>query len=78
MALASVRGALLITGDEDFGELVYRLGRLSSGVLLTRLAGLSAARKADVVASAIDAHLERMSGSFSVLRPGSLRIRSAD
>ena len=33
--------AVLITADKDFGELVYRLGRIHAGVVLIRLAGLS-------------------------------------
>jgi hypothetical protein len=35
-----------LTADKDFGELVYRLRRISAGVLLMRLAGLSPATKA--------------------------------
>lgn len=45
--------ALLLTADKDFGELVFREGRLSSGgVTLIRLAGLSAERKAETVSKA--------------------------
>lgn len=32
-------GRILITVDKDFGELVFRMGRVSTGVLLLRLAG---------------------------------------
>ena len=39
-------GALLLTGDRDFGELVFRLQRAHAGVVLIRLAGLPAARRA--------------------------------
>jgi predicted nuclease of predicted toxin-antitoxin system len=40
--------ALLVAADKDFGELVFRERRLSSGgVVLLRLAGLSAERKAE-------------------------------
>jgi len=31
-------GRLLITADRDFGELVFRLGRIHAGVVLIRLA----------------------------------------
>ena len=31
------RGALLVTADKDFGELVFRQGRVHSGVILLRL-----------------------------------------
>ena len=30
---------VLVTGDKDFGELVFRLRRIASGVLLVRLSG---------------------------------------
>jgi len=38
LALANEQSALLVTADKDFGELVYRQRRLSSGVVLVRLA----------------------------------------
>lgn len=68
--------ALLITSDKDFGELIYRQARIRSGVLLLRLAGLSQERKAEVVSSCLNTHGEEMLAAFSVLSPGSLRIRS--
>lgn len=40
--LARNEGALLLTADKDFGELVFRQRRLTSGVILLRLEGLSA------------------------------------
>src|SRR4051794_17779872 len=49
---ANNRGALLLTEDKDFGELVHRLGRVHAGVVLIRLAGLSPSVKADAVAQA--------------------------
>ncbi|MCC7018456.1 MAG: DUF5615 family PIN-like protein [Ardenticatenales bacterium] len=53
-------GALLVTGDTDFGELVFRQGKVSGGVILVRLAGLSARTKAAVVVSAITEHCQEM------------------
>jgi len=32
--LANQEGALLLTSDKDFGELVFRLRRIASGVVL--------------------------------------------
>ena len=37
---ANTSAALLVTADKDFGELVFRQGRLHAGVVLLRLAGL--------------------------------------
>ncbi len=44
---ANARGSLLVTADKDFGELVFRQGRIHSRVVLLRLAGLSNSMKAD-------------------------------
>lgn len=37
--------ALLLTADKDFGELVFRDNRTARGVVLIRLAGLSAEKR---------------------------------
>lgn len=68
---------VLVTEDKDFGELVFRQSRLSAGVLLLRLAGLDAARKADAVSAALTKHQRDMLGRFTVIAPGRIRIRSA-
>jgi len=66
---------LLLTADKDFGELVFRQGRLACGILLVRLAGLSPVGKAELVASAVDQHQGELPGAFAVLAPRSFRIR---
>jgi len=75
LALAEREDRLLITGDTDFGELVYRQGRARAGVLLLRLAGLAAEHKASIVSKALGEHSEEMRAAFSVVAPGQLRIR---
>ncbi len=54
--LANQQEALLLTADKDFGELVFRQGRATCGVILIRLAGVSPDRKAEIVSSALAAH----------------------
>ena len=73
--LANRRADVLLTADKDFGELVFRQGQLTSGILLVRLAGVSPARKATLVVSAVHQHSEELPGAFAVLTPGSFRIR---
>jgi predicted nuclease of predicted toxin-antitoxin system len=73
--LANRHEALLLTADKDFGELVFRQKRFTPGVLLVRLAGLSSAKKADLVALAIDEHQTELTHSFAVIEPGHIRIR---
>jgi predicted nuclease of predicted toxin-antitoxin system len=75
LALAKQAGFLLLTGDKDFGELVYRLKKAQSGVALIRLSGLSPQRKAEIVADAIRSHGKEMMNAFTVIGPSSVRIR---
>lgn len=72
---ANKEADVLLTADKDFGELVFRLGRLAPGIMLVRLAGLSTARKAEVLASAVNQHSRELVGAFAVLTPRSFRIR---
>ncbi|RME50208.1 MAG: hypothetical protein D6795_10470 [Deltaproteobacteria bacterium] len=73
--LANREGAVLLTADKDFGELVFRQGRMTRGVILVRLAGSSPVRKAESVVSALAAHGGEMEQAFTVITPGAMRIR---
>lgn len=75
LKMANEKNALLLTSDKDFGELVFRQRRVTSGVVLIRLAGLSPTRKAKIVASAIKKHGAELKEAFSVITPSSIRIR---
>ena len=76
LSRANERGALLITADTDFGELVFRQRLVHAGVVLVRLAGLLPDTKASLVSAALADHgVEMSSDSFSVISPGRLRIR---
>ena len=72
---ANSESRVLVTVDKDFGELVFRLGTVSEGVLLVRLAGVPSSQKAELVAEAVRDHGDEMSRSFTVLSPGLVRIR---
>ena len=78
LEMANEQGASLLTSDKDFGELVYRQGRLTAGVILIRLSGLSPIRKAEIVGSAIGQHSEELSTAFAVVTPATVRIRRAN
>lgn len=73
--IANQQGAILLTADKDFGELVFRLERLATGIVLIRLAGLSTSTKALIVAQAIKQHLSELTGAFTVIAPSHVRIR---
>lgn len=75
LRLADQNSALLLTADKDFGELVFRMGNIHTGVALTRLAGLSPETKARIVSAAFADHGNDLPSAFSVVSPGRIRIR---
>ncbi len=75
LATANDKNALLLTADRDFGELVYRLRRISAGVMLMRLAGLSPGGKAELMSSVVRDHGEQLIHTFTVVTPGMVRVR---
>jgi predicted nuclease of predicted toxin-antitoxin system len=77
LRLANDRSALLVTADKDFGELVFRQGRVRAGVVLLRLAGVLNATKAEVVAEVFRDRGADLPGAISVISPGVVRIRNA-
>jgi predicted nuclease of predicted toxin-antitoxin system len=72
---ANDRGAVLITADKDFGELVFRQGQAHAGILLLRIGVLTKAEKVEAVAEVVRDHGAALVGAFSVLTPDSVRIR---
>jgi predicted nuclease of predicted toxin-antitoxin system len=75
---ANSLSALLVTADKDFGELVFRQGRVHAGVVLLRLAGLAANVKAETVAQVMHDRAAELEGGFTVISPGVVRIRRPD
>lgn len=72
---ANQQNAVLLTSDKDFGELVYRQGRIHAGVVLLRLAGLSQEAKASLVSVVLREREPKIQDSFAVVSPGTIRIR---
>jgi predicted nuclease of predicted toxin-antitoxin system len=72
---ANNQGALLVTEDKDFGELVYRLRRVHGGAVLVRLSGVSSPLKASIVADVIRERGSELQNAFAVISPASVRIR---
>jgi predicted nuclease of predicted toxin-antitoxin system len=75
---ANQENALLLTADKDFGELIFWQKRISMGVILVRLAGLSSGQKAEIVSTAVNQHLPELENAITVIVPGSIRIRMVD
>jgi len=67
---AAGENALLLTGDKDFGDLVFRQGKATAGV--------PAREKASIVAAAVREHRDDLVGAFSVLTQTALRVRKRE
>ncbi len=74
--LANEKRELLLTADKDFGELVFRQRKISHGIILIRLHGLSGKVKGELVAQALREHQDKLAGSFTVIEPTQIRISS--
>ena len=72
---ANQNGALLITADKDFGELVFRQKRIHVGVVLVRLANVPSQAKARIVSTVFARHENELLNAFSVISPKRVRIR---
>ena len=75
LAIANEHGAVLLTEDKDFGEMVFRQGKVTAGVILVRVDGLSERRKAEIVVAALRQLGGAVKRSFTVIAPGLTRVR---
>lgn len=72
---ANEHDALLLTADKDFGEIVFRMGRIHTGVVLLRLSGLSVQSKVTSISTVFADRGGELASAFSVISPGRVRIR---
>ena len=72
---ANQTNAILITGDKDFGGLVFRRRFEKHGVVLFRLSGLAQDRKAAIAVDAFADYAEDFAGCFCVVTHHSVRVR---
>jgi predicted nuclease of predicted toxin-antitoxin system len=75
LALAKEKDAILITGDKDFGNLIFRLGKSSAGIILYRLSGLSNNAKAALVLKVVEDYSEELAESFTIISIDQIRIK---
>lgn len=64
---------ILITNDKDFGELVYKLGYKTSGLVLLRLDEEN--DYSDYIYEILDEYKEKIENNFVVINPNKIRIR---
>ena len=72
---ANRESAVFITGDKDFGELVYRRRQQNSGVVLLRLSGLTRERKVGIALKVFGDHSADFANAFSVVTETGVRVR---
>ena len=65
---------ILITNDKDFGDKVYRDGRLHRGIILLRLADESSVSKIQVISRLLENYTDRLSDSFVVVTENQVRF----
>jgi predicted nuclease of predicted toxin-antitoxin system len=68
---------VIMTYDTDFGELVFRLGLNSYGIILLRVHGLSLTEKIDKTIVAFREHESEFENAFTVISENSVRIRKS-
>jgi len=68
-------GAVLLTADKDFGELVYRRKQAHHGVILIRLGGESSTVKESLVTGFLQRHGSELGSGFAVIGSKATRIR---
>lgn len=75
LKIANERDEILIANDKDFGELVYRLQQIHSGILLIRLSGIKPKEKAAIILKAIEEHGSELYKAFTVINKTHVKIR---
>jgi predicted nuclease of predicted toxin-antitoxin system len=65
---------IIITNDKDFGNKVYRDGRLHRGVILLRLEDERPASKIGVLSRLFETYLDKLPNSFLVVTEKQIRF----
>ena len=74
MEMAYTEGRILLTEDKDFGRLGFAGQLNTAGVILVRFPATARAALAASVTQLVSQLGPKLTGSFVVLRPGSVRI----
>ena len=78
LSYARERATVVVTADKDFGDLVYREAKPTSGVILLRAGRIGPVERARLLAVLVEEHAAELVGAFTVLTQNSLRIRRLD
>ena len=75
LSLANQQGVVLLTGDKDFGELVFRDRRYAFVIVLIRLFGMPTREESEIAARVVSEHAEELAQAFTVISAQNVRIR---
>jgi len=65
---------VLLTEDKDFGQLVFASGQPSGSVILIRFPAGARTALPPAVLEIVDRLAEQLSGTFTVIQPGRVRV----
>jgi predicted nuclease of predicted toxin-antitoxin system len=74
MDKAVAHDSILITSDKDFGQKVFREGKIHQGVILMRLSDERSHVKIDILRQLLSNHAAELSGNFVVVTEHGVRI----
>jgi len=73
--IANSESRILITNDKDFGELIFRQGRITQGILLIRASNEESSNKIRLVKEVLKKVKNKLRGNFIVVNEAGIRIR---
>lgn len=71
---ANLENYILVTNDKDFGELVFRKGKLHKGVILLRLEDERSENKIAVLQKVLDSYSDKLAKNFIIVTEKTVRI----
>ena len=74
--ISKEQNRILLTADKDFGELVFRLKLISSGIVLFRIPELTNDEKISLALQCIKDYENQLPSSFCVITHNKIRIIS--
>lgn len=73
--VAKKESRILITNDTDFGEMVFRQGKIMSGVVLMRFTSETVGKKIEVIEHLFRHHLGKLANHFTIVNERQIKIR---
>jgi len=73
--LANSESRILITNDKDFGELIFRQGKITQGIILIRAANEEPLNKVRLVKEVLEKAKNKLERNFIVVNEMGIRIR---